>query len=416
MTYSSRDTSRRILFVGEAVTLAHVARPTALARKLAERGYRAIVAADPRFSGVCPPGNWETEEINSIATADFLRALARGTPAYDLPTLTKYVEQDLALLGRTRPAVVIGDFRLSLAVSARVAGVPYINITNAYWSPYARPRWSAPTMPWSRYIPVPLDNLIFRSARRFAFSLHARPMRALARRHGLADAGLDLLRAYTAGDVTLYADSPALVPTFGAPPSHRYLGLVDWAAPAQLPAWWQSVEDRNDSIYVTLGSSGNSEKLPRILDGLSRLGRPVIVALAGAPAPTSLPPHVHVARYLPGTVVSQRSSLVVCNGGSPTSHQALLAGVPVLGVPDNLDQVLNCTYLKAAGVGDWLHPRHASASSIERLARTMLDDGALRRRATAVAQAESHRDLTGTLEDAIADVCAAGSGNAAPRR
>ena len=51
--------------------------------------------------------------------------------------------------------------------------------------------------------------------------------------------------------------------------------------------------------------------------------------------------HVHVTDYLPGDIVARHSRLVVCNGGSPTSHQALLAGVPVLGIPDNLDQVLN---------------------------------------------------------------------------
>ena len=139
MTDVHHDPRRRVLFVGEAVTLAHVARPIALARMLVGRGYRPIVAADPRFAALCPPGAWDTAEIRSIPTADFLRSLARGKPVYDLATLEGYVEDDLALLRAVRPAVVIGDFRISLAVSARLVGVPYINVSNAYWSPYARP-------------------------------------------------------------------------------------------------------------------------------------------------------------------------------------------------------------------------------------------------------------------------------------
>ena len=40
-----------------------------------------------------------------------------------------------------QPDLVIGDFRLSLSVSARVAGVPYIAIANSWWSPFGRPRF-----------------------------------------------------------------------------------------------------------------------------------------------------------------------------------------------------------------------------------------------------------------------------------
>jgi len=410
MIHARHDTSRRVLLVGEAVTLAHVARPIALARKLVARGYRPVLAADPRFAALCPAEEWDTAAIRSIPSADFLRALARGQPVYDLATLERYVADDLALLRAVRPSVVIGDFRISLAVSARLSGVPYINITNAYWSPYARPRWHAPTMPWSRHLPAALDDGLFRAARPLAFRLHARPMQALARRHGLPHAGKDLRHIYTDGDLTLYADSPAIVATYDRPSTHRYLGLIDWAPSAPLPPWWDALPATARPIYVTLGSSGDVAKLPRVLAGLARLGCPVVVATAGASAPASLPAHVHVADYLPGSIVARRSCLVVCNGGSPTSHQALLAGVPVLGIPDNLDQVLNMSYLKNAGVGDWLRPRDTSADGSERLARRLLADPQLAARAASLGAAEKNRTITGTLEQAISELCSAQEG------
>jgi UDP:flavonoid glycosyltransferase YjiC (YdhE family) len=413
MIHARHDTSRRVLLVGEAVTLAHVARPIALARKLVARGYRPILAADPRFAALCPAGEWDTKEIRSIPSADFLRALARGKPVYDLATLERYVEDDLALLQAVSPAVVIGDFRISLAVSARLSGVPYINITNAYWSPYARPRWQAPTMPWSRHVPASLDDWVFRIARPLAFRLHARPMQALARRHGLPHAGGELRHVYTEGDLTLYADSPALVATYDRPSTHRYLGLVDWAPSVPMPPWWDALPTAARPVYVTLGSSGDVAKLPQILAGLGRLDCPVVVATAGASVPTSLPARVHLADYLPGDIVARQSQLVVCNGGSPTSHQALLAGVPVLGIPDNLDQVLNMSYLQQAGVGDWLRPRDISADSIEGLARRLLADPQLAARAASLGAAEKSRDITGTLEEAISELCSAREGKAA---
>jgi len=410
MTDVRHDTSRRVLFVGEAVTLAHVARPIALARRLVARGYRPVLAADPRFAKLCPAGEWDTAEIRSIPSVDFLRALARGRPIYDLATLERYVEDDLALLRAVRPAVVIGDFRISLAVSARLVGVPYINVTNAYWSPYARPRWHAPTMPWSRHVPTALDDRVFRFARPLAFRLHARPMQALARRHGLPPAGAELRHVYTEGDLTLYADSPALVATYERPPTHRYLGCIDWAPSVPLPPWWEALAAPARPIYVTLGSSGDVAKLPLVLAGLARVGCPVVVAAAGASTPPSLPAHVHVADYLPGDIVARHSALVVCNGGSPTSHQALLAGVPVLGIPDNLDQVLNMSYLEEAGVGDWLRPRNLSTDVVERLARRLLADAQLSARAASLGAAEKRRDITATLEQAISELCSAKEG------
>jgi UDP:flavonoid glycosyltransferase YjiC (YdhE family) len=218
---------------------------------------------------------------------------------------------------------------------------------------------------------------------------------------------------YTEGDLTLYADSPALVATYDRPWTHRYLGLVDWAPSVPMPPWWDALPTAARPVYVTLGSSGDVAKLPQVLAGLGRLDCPVVVATAGASVPTSLPAHVHLADYLPGDIVARQSRLVVCNGGSPTSHQALLAGVPVLGIPDNLDQVLNMSYLQQAGVGDWLRPRDISADSIEGLARRLLADPQLAARAASLGAAEKSRDITGTLEEAISELCSAREGKAA---
>jgi UDP:flavonoid glycosyltransferase YjiC (YdhE family) len=42
---------------------------------------------------------------------------------------------------------------------------------------------------------------------------------------------------------------------------------------------------------------------------------------------------------------------VICNGGSPTSQQALAEGVPVIGIASNLAQFLNMQAVEAADAG-----------------------------------------------------------------
>ena len=59
----------------------------------------------------------------------FLDNLAKGRPVYDVNTLRSYVRADLALLEAVKPDLVVGDFRISLGVSARVAGIPYWTVT-----------------------------------------------------------------------------------------------------------------------------------------------------------------------------------------------------------------------------------------------------------------------------------------------
>lgn len=396
----------RILFVAEAVTLAHPARAFALARTL-DQGLTPIVAVDPRFSALFPSPDVQTETIRSISSEAFLTALARGSPIYDLETLRSYVAEDLALMRRIRPAVVVGDFRLSLAISARILSIPYINVTNAYWSPYARQEWHVPSLPWVKYLHISAANLIFRCIRKVGFAAQMRPMETLRAEYGLPSYDHDFLRLYSDGDICMYADVPELVPIFDAPPTHRYLGPVAWSPPTPLPQWWSELTPDEKLIYVTLGSSGDPTRLPNLVESLAGLGLTVVVATAGADFDPPRRSQVRVASYLPGHLVARRSALVVCNGGSLTSYQGLTQGVPILALPSNLDQFLNSGYLKAQNVGDWLRPEKATVPAIREKAAHMIDDSSMGVAARAMASRMMEYSASARLASAISDARAA---------
>jgi hypothetical protein len=91
--------------------------------------------------------------------------------------------------------------------------------------------------------------------------------------------------------------------------------------------------------------------LPRVLQALAPLPVSVIAATAGHADGGPWPDNARVASYLPGTLAARRASLVICNGGSPSTQQALAAGVPVLGIAGNLDQYLNMQGVLAVGAG-----------------------------------------------------------------
>jgi len=361
---------KKILFVAEAVTLAHVGRPLALAGTLDRRRYDVHFACAPGHEMFFQGSDVRSWGITSISSARFLAALAAGKPVYDAATLHRYVEDDLRLLKEVRPDVVIGDFRLSLSVSARLAGVPYVGLINAYWSPYVRQHYQVPAIGLSRVLPIAVADLLFKLARPLAFALHSVPLNQVRRAYRLAPLGHDLRRVYTDADHVLYADIPEMFPATNLPSTHCYLGPVMWSPPTGLPDWWDALPAARPVVYVTLGSSGRGALLPRVLQALAPLPVSVIAATAGNVGTMAVPPNARVAAYLPGIEAARRSSLVICNGGSPTSQQALSACVPVLGIAGNLDQYLNMHGVVASGAGALLRSDRLSEDAVR---RTVLD-------------------------------------------
>lgn len=375
----------RVLFIAEAVTLAHLARPLVLATQLDARRYHVTLACDERYQAILKTQSFDRAPLHSLPSQQFLAALARGSPVYDLATLKRYVEDDLALIDSVKPDIVVGDFRLSLSVSARLRQVPYLSITNAYWSPYARLAYPAPALPFVRWTGPRLATALFRLARPLAFAVHSLPLNRLRRFYGLPSLGFDLRRVYTDADYTLYADVPELLPTHDLPANHRYLGPLLWSPPVSLPLWWDDLPADKPLIYLTLGSSGASERLPAILQACADLPITLMVAGAGQPPEPGLARNIYWADYLPGIEAAARASLVICNGGSPTSHQALAAGVPVLGIAGNLDQFLNMQAVVATGAGRLLRQDGFNAALLRAEISALLENPAYRAGAKQVA-------------------------------
>ncbi len=348
--------SKKILFIAEAVTLAHVARPLVLAETVLKSGYEVVFACDERSGWLLKDKPFTWLPLQSISSNCFLDALAKGAPVYDFETLQCYVRDDLALIEKVQPDLIVGDFRLSLSVSARITGRPYLAIANAYWSAYAQDKsYPMPSIKELNVLPLSLAEILFGWFSPFAFAWHTRPLNRLRKQYGLPSLGHDLRRVYTDADHVLYVDAPTLIPLNHAPASHHFIGPVLWSMPVPTPACWQQLPTDKPIIYVNLGSSGNPAMLPMILNALADLPVSVIAASAGFQIPATVPDNAFVADYLPGDAAAKMSSLVICNGGAPTTQQALAAGVPVIGIAGNLDQFLNMRAIVRNKAGLLLH-------------------------------------------------------------
>jgi len=368
----------RVLFVAENVSLAQVVRLRVLAGSLDPQRYEVVFACsefDPLiFDGTA----FERRTIHSMSAAQMHRRLSWGRRLYGRSTLAAYVRDDLALLERVQPAVVVGDLRLSLLIAAPKLGVPHAALINAYWSPHAeRDGFPLPVHPVVRMIGPSRVAPHVGKAMPLVLDHFASPVNALRKRYGLPALG-NLLEVLTSADHTLFPDVPELVPLAASARHLRsqqhFLGPVLWSPDVPLPRELDAGNSSMPLVYVTLGSSGDVRLLDALLSALARLPVRVLLATAGRYDRARLPRNVIAARYAPGSEAARRSALVICNGGSSTGYQALHEGVPVLGLPFNFDQSLSMQAIERAGAGLAVLPHEATAERLMFAITTLLTD------------------------------------------
>jgi UDP:flavonoid glycosyltransferase YjiC (YdhE family) len=193
------------------------------------------------------------------------------------------------------------------------------------------------------------------------------------------------MEVLTWGDVTLYPDPPSLVPVRDLPENHQFIGPILWSPQIPLPSFFETLDQTQPLAYVTLGSSGKVDRLPMILRGLRRAGIVSIVSTAGRTSGIEeLTPYA--ADYLPGSTVAKKCAFVVSNGGSSTGYQALAEGIPVLGVPFNLDQYLAMTAIETAGAGILLRCGTLTEDGVAQAANKLSKDLSYRSAAQQIAR------------------------------
>lgn len=387
----------KVLFFAEGATLAHVTRPLALARSLPSESFDITFARPPAFAWLTANDSFKQMDLKCQESKVFAHRLEQGRALYDFQTLVRYVEDDLALIDAEKPDVIIGDFRLSLSVSARLRATPYITICDAYWSPERPLHPPLPVLNSMRFIPLPLAKAVFRIASIPALRLHAVPMERLRKRFGLRSLGFDLRRCYTDSDLRLFANFRALFCEVPSGPNADFIGPLTWSPESNSKL--DFLASREPLVYVTMGSSGDPRALENIIPALKEMGCRIALATAGKISPARFASSkTHVFDYLPGNEVCRHAKLVVCNGGSPTTNQALLHGVPVLGIARNMDQFLNMQAIENFGAGLLMRADNTSKSQLRRAIRRLLIEPHFATRAKLLASSSNSNNISINLQ------------------
>ena len=100
---------KKILLVAHDVTLAHLGRPLRLAEFLIADGHDVTLAASAESARFLKDFPGRVHTLAPTGKARFIDNLAKGRPVFDFETLSRFCEEDEALLATLRPDLVIGE-------------------------------------------------------------------------------------------------------------------------------------------------------------------------------------------------------------------------------------------------------------------------------------------------------------------
>ncbi len=377
---------KRILFIGEGGSLAHIVRPLVLAKLLDPERFEISFACALWYKWLLDHSGFQYFPLPTMTRDDFRDHLSAGQPLYNRATLEEYVAAELDLFKKLSPDLIVGDFRISLGVSTQLTKIPYAAISNAFWSPNSTLKKIVPDLGFLKFTGRELGQLIFDLAYPIAATTtHSHGFNAVRKSYGL-EPFKRLEEIYTFADWTLYTDIPSLAPTKVLGEGEQYMGPILDMPQIEQPTWWQQWPKDKPIVYVGLGSTGNITLMENIIEALSQMDVTVLLATAQRVNRKEWPSNFFVAPYISGLEASAQSQLILYNGGSGSVYQALSCGRPVLGFPTNMDQFLCMSLIETKMAGKKIIGTSANVNNIKANVAEILSNPGYSQGAQALAQ------------------------------
>jgi UDP:flavonoid glycosyltransferase YjiC (YdhE family) len=386
---------KKILFMAEGITMTHFVRPASLAEALDPSEWDVYFWTPKRYHSLLRRTFSGLGDLRTIEPKKFLHSLDHGEVAYSAESLRAYVHDDQEIFQEIRPDLIIGDYRLSICISAPLSGLPFASIFNAHWSPYYKQPAIVPDHLLTQWVSPRLLGLFFAVLRPAIFSWHAKPVNDVRRSFGMPPLPNDLKGVHTAGDLVLYPDVPEFVPITRGSDHHHFIGICPWSSPVPKPVWWSEVMNSpQPKIFVSLGTSGPMKILPAVLEAVSSLPVEVLLATSGRGV-GPIPKNVHMAELLPYEETARHSALIVSHGGTGGLYPTLAAGAPMLAIPVNIDMHQSTYLLERSGAGIGVRVEYASPrrlrDALERLLREPSFREAAQKWATIIARYDTRK-------------------------
>lgn len=181
------------------------------------------------------------------------------------------------------------------------------------------------------------------------------------------------------GDISISYTSTYFQPFVDSVPnSVRFVGWTLRETPANESFPFERVGGRK-LIYVSLGTLNNDDAafFRMCIEALADNDDFVIMSTGNRISPESfgtLPENVSIHAWVPQTDVLRRAALFITHGGLNSLHDGLYCGVPLLLVPQQVEQLMNAMRVVELGAGLMLKKGQVSVHTIRSSAARLLTE------------------------------------------
>jgi len=342
----------RFLFIPSGIGFSHLGRLLLIADLLRRWGHQVVFAYGGRHGDQLLRLNYRclpVTEINLPDDPDFAGPILER---YSGAIIEQCIEDELGIIEKIRPDVIVSDLRPSALISARLAGKPCVTLRDAYMTDYFDLTSLVIDKQQYPHRHKAADWFISKIVNKQKERL-ANNWREVARKHGLR--GYRSLYDFFRGDLNLVADLPAFAPLSRPPDNFHYVGPLIWegqndSASEPLP----ECRSGERMIYVSVGNTGGKRLLDLVVDAFHDRPQVQLIVTTGPyidPGPYTGWSHIHVRPFISGTRIMRSSDLVIHFGGTGTTYQCLGNGLPMIVVPFNNGQKITARLIRRHGVG-----------------------------------------------------------------
>ena len=359
------------------MTLAHISRLILLADTLDKSKYEIHIAHNGKYSCFIDMYGWQNHIIPGISQEKFHERIRKITPLFTSSEIREILQAEEKLLLELKPDLIVADYlQYAAALLAEKLKIPIFTVIDPHWSPFSMQEFPVPENPIVDFLGIRTVRKLLPIFKPLFLLMHKGNLDKIRKSMGLPILK-EFKENYVTGTKILYAGIPSIGLTENIPENHYYIGAVCWEPPMELPERFTKLPSDKPIVYVSFGSSGDVRLLEKIIAVLKKMNLVGIITTAGR-SEIQESENILIEKFLPASKIIQKASLVIGNGGSPVVYQALSRGVPILGIPSNIDQYFTMESVEKNKVGILLRSGYVSEDALESAIGRLLADKEVR--------------------------------------
>ncbi|HPI55646.1 MAG TPA: glycosyltransferase [Chitinophagaceae bacterium] len=335
-----------------------------LANLLRDHGHIVYYASHGKYTHILKEKGFEVFPITEISYLQYRRHVdENNVDFYQTSLIHHFIDKELDLIREVDPDIIVSNNRPTIKISAQLAGKKLVTIvipalTRFYYHDYFIPEnhFLATLYPLGD-----VNQITPPAFRRFAFFMTMKQwgknFNKVLREFNLPKM-TDFLGVYE-GDVILINQSYELAAFTNLPSNYFHLEQNLGSTFGHQHPWADELDVHRKKgrkvIFVSMGSS-SLKSYPLVMQAIKQLvdndERFVLVSNhVGLANHQEISDRIYLEPFINSSQILPKVDLVITHGGINTLSECMLQGIPIIGVPEQGEQMWNLKYAEHLGIG-----------------------------------------------------------------